>query len=688
VPSLIFRDARKGTISIEISGEISGGDMGEADLRFGISGPALRSGPEKPRLQPYSPIELSYERGEDRGKPPYCFFISGKALPTRALNDRIYLAKWNTRQWIGELDISLKDGEANTIWKWETEIVPLHLPYREEQAFMFRQLESWMKGLARAGQKPVQAPARPDLPWYKELPSYLEDQQVEEFLTQLKALRFHLEKEWVFYRKWQSQPPEGGENSATKRPGKQWVKRRSLEVDTAVNRWLIQSLLDLLPLLTEKKRYPKAQTEIQDFIRQEWGSFSPLRYRLPTYLPPAYQRWYRAYLSLFSSLSLGELPLFKLGLKDLPQLYEYWCFFKVAEMVGKITEAHLDFQNLLEVHQGRSVSRLLHGQTLHFSYRLGDGESRVILWYQKSGQTEVGQQRPDIWMEVYKAGIENPFIFFLDSKFQLKPTGSSDFEVPKEALDQLHRYRDALLPQVHREIKGKIAQKALGAVVLFPYPKEESEFTRQAQYHQLYERGIGALPLRPHPYASHQLLEGWLREVLEAPSEALFEQMITYDKTVQEVELHRFQTPLHILPYPSTSKERGVAESHIMGYLEEGHIWRGLAGGESVEIPLFGGGDWPEVSNLGALDAALRYTTLHLLWIPDYLGLRLWQEMIKIDPLAYWDQRGLHLSRENKKMVLSREKPLKIEMDVRHKVISPGAGLEEILLELRANLPE
>jgi len=39
-------------------------------------------------------------------------------------------------------------------------------------------------------------------------------------------------------------------------------------------------------------------------------------------------------------------------------------------------------------------------------------------------------------------------------------------------------------------------------------------------------------------------------------------------------------------------------------------------------------------------------------------------------------------------MVLSREKPLKIEMDVRHKVISPGAGLEEILLELRANLPE
>lgn len=639
---LVFRDPQKG--SVVLKSRQAGLSVGRTGAKFLAEGMALQGGASEEILQgffsTYQDFDFIFIKGSSPGSPPFRFVIRGEKdhlLPITALNEGIFMARWNSQQWVGELEILLEDGSGKLLWRLQTEVVPQHLPYRKEQAYMVAELEGWMAGLSRSLEKPISAAFSHQLPWYQKdfEQDQIEGKLIHQFEKSLIFLENNLEEDWKFTHRWTLRP----RGSRGKQPGlkvnnqgKRWLTHKEKSRDIPLNRWLLYCL-NRLQLSLHKEKHETLKRRISLFIQRNLGElFLSGHLAIPPHLPLAYRRWYATYLPLLRRATLLSLSREKQSLKDLPQLYEYWAFLKLAAIVGELSGARLRFQDLLRFEQGQGVSRLSQGQQLHFTYELPDGQGSLDLWYQREISTPLGRHKPDIWLEIRHEHFETPFIFLMDVKFQVKPTPpgqAKDFEVPRDALNQLHRYRDALKPLLVKEAAGPLAQKAWGGSVLFPYPKEASEFASHPQYQQLWEEGIGAIPLYPSPYSNQDLLYQWLRELLEMPSEAFFERMVDYDKREQRFSMERFDIPFLI------KKEANEGP----GYWDEAsREWVG-----EERTPLFGGGSLPSESRLGALDAALRYRQLHLLWLRDYGELRLWQEALKRDGEAHWSEKGLHV---------------------------------------------
>jgi hypothetical protein len=131
-------------------------------------------------------------------------------------------------------------------------------------------------------------------------------------------------------------------------------------------------------------------------------------------------------------------------------------------------------------------------------------------------------QRPDIVLRLTKRQKDIQYTFLFDAKYRIADGKKDGQDVPPvDAIDQMHRYRDAIY--YVDQANGKPKREIIGGYVLFPgnYTKEEYE---QSYYHQSAEKvGIGAFPLRPsvqgdllvEPNNSEQALreqiEAWLR---------------------------------------------------------------------------------------------------------------------------------------------------------------------------------
>ena len=100
---------------------------------------------------------------------------------------------------------------------------------------------------------------------------------------------------------------------------------------------------------------------------------------------------------------------------------------------------------------------------------------------------------------------------------------------PKEAIGQLHRYRDAIL---HTEITDSTyrgAIKNLGGIILYPYPLSEKEFEDNDFFKSIKQVNIGALPFLPSKSA---LVSNLLNQMINKTlPEEHFERFIEMDNS-------------------------------------------------------------------------------------------------------------------------------------------------------------
>ncbi|MCI4668900.1 MAG: hypothetical protein MRZ79_12255 [Bacteroidia bacterium] len=638
---LVFRDPQKG--SVVIRSRQAGLSSFASNIKFEVEGIPLQKNSfhssQNAFFATHQDFDFIFIKGKDKPKPPFRFVIRNQkdiVLNTPALNDKIFMAQWNSQQWVGEMHLILIDGNEELIWGLQTEVVPPNLPYKKEQNHMVSELENWMLGLSRSISKPLSHVYQRSIPWFKIdwKIEVSEEKSLDEFYEASHFLEQHIEEEWHFSHKWLKNVPNKQFRQKVFRKSHQnriWAAEKTRSRNIHLNRWVLHNLKVLRSSLGNIYQDIKLKSFLDSFLHRNFSEISPAQHlTVPNHLPIAYRRWYACFLPLLKRSSVRLLLKNKDSLKDLPQLYESWAFLKVAALIGELTAGQLSYQNLLQFEQGKGISRLSHGQQIRFTYELTDGESTIDIWYQREVSTSSGKQKPDIWLEINRKHFNTPFIFLMDMKFQVKATSQDKdggFVAPREALNQLHRYRDALIPQLIHLPEGAIAQKALGGAILFPYPGEQEKFRTSEQFLQLRKEGIGAIPLYPSSYSNNELLREWLDEILNAPGEALFERMVNYDKREQHLSIERFSQ------YIKTND----TNNRITGFWNENR-----RGWETDEfIALNGEGVIPEECSIGALDAALRYGLLHLLWTPSYLGLRLWQETVKIDSNAYWDKNGL-----------------------------------------------
>jgi predicted component of viral defense system (DUF524 family) len=234
--------------------------------------------------------------------------------------------------------------------------------------------------------------------------------------------------------------------------------------------------------------------------------FSPVLYR-----HPAYSAFVQTARLLNSGLSLQGGAL-EIGIKNIAQLYEYWCFLRLVKLFGE--SFSLEQQSLVQMRHLRLVIVLAKGKEAAVTFRDITSDKRLCLLYDRmfKGLPTVSQ-RPD---NVIQLASEER-LYILDAKYRL--AYDTDYEnryggvgPTIEDINTMHRYRDAIVlphPLKPGEFQRGIVQ---GAAVLFPF-KDETAYRNHRFYKSLAEVQIGGLPFLPGPAT---LVEQHIRGILKA----------------------------------------------------------------------------------------------------------------------------------------------------------------------------
>ena len=245
-----------------------------------------------------------------------------------------------------------------------------------------------------------------------------------------------------------------------------------------------------------------------------------------------YRTIYKKWIELQCGYELEE-GINKLETKDIAMLYEIWCFLKVKGIVSDLLG-----DKAVAQYKGKSLSPQFirdlnwgpHSEVIFL--RTEDNEELASVMYNApvdDGKISTGiagtttfttKQRPDIVLRLTKRQRDIQYTFLFDAKYRISDTHPDDMDIPpSDAIDQMHRYRDAIYYVDPSNQKPK--REVIGGYVLFPgnYTREELE---NSHYYQSTKAiGIGAFPLKPSdkidvdPNSSEQVLREHIAEWLK-----------------------------------------------------------------------------------------------------------------------------------------------------------------------------
>ncbi|OMD49484.1 hypothetical protein BSK56_09020 [Paenibacillus borealis] len=274
-------------------------------------------------------------------------------------------------------------------------------------------------------------------------------------------------------------------------------------------------------MLTQLERVLK-----MDFLR-EAGVLKQMSVTLVLQMAPGYREVYRCYLMLLKGLSI-QGDLFRLSMKDVAQLYEYWCFLKLNQLLGQ--KYKLVKQDIIKVNRNGIFVTLDRSQSAKMVYENPVNGEQFILYYNAipgTDKTPTLNQRPDNVLTLKKkdAGTIKEYKYVFDAKYRLNAAyeGTSYHRTygqpgPEEDdINTMHRYRDAIVYQ--EKGSGEYERSMFGAYVLFPYPDEE-RYKSHRFYKSIELLNIGALPFLPN---STSLVEQFLDEIIQDSPEKAFE---------------------------------------------------------------------------------------------------------------------------------------------------------------------
>ncbi|MBR4271690.1 MAG: DUF2357 domain-containing protein, partial [Bacteroidales bacterium] len=232
-----------------------------------------------------------------------------------------------------------------------------------------------------------------------------------------------------------------------------------------------------------------------------------------------YRDVYEYWIILQCGYDLQE-GVMQLEVKDISELYEIWCFIKVKNIVQHILRGNAAMESNVSKTEGDFIKTLLQGSKSEVNFFDNDRPEMVSLMYNATTDDEehitnessdnpntdiadttskTTEQRPDIVLRLCKTegGIQYTYLF--DAKYRLRDTTIPAFngvEVPPvDAINQMHRYRDAIYYTKSKD--EKLKREVIGGYVLYPGNLSKQQF--QGSYYQrsVDEVNIGAFPLKP-----------------------------------------------------------------------------------------------------------------------------------------------------------------------------------------------
>lgn len=194
--------------------------------------------------------------------------------------------------------------------------------------------------------------------------------------------------------------------------------------------------IDILSI-KEKLWYYANRTILRDCKKMNYIPFSSqvIQKRTP------YNKTLKFYQNLnsipvinFSDANYGEI----LELKKIDKLYEYYCLFRIEDILDDILKSYIKRTNYKEVKNGNSITL----SSPEISYLSHD--RKISLYYQKhyrkGTDTYSVSLDPDFSIEIIDLSTNDLEILALDSKFK------SNYEfVKSEDIHKMHTYKDAII---------------------------------------------------------------------------------------------------------------------------------------------------------------------------------------------------------------------------------------------------
>lgn len=327
------------------------------------------------------------------------------------------------------------------------------------------------------------------------------------------------------------------------------VERKQLSFDTPENRFIkmvvtqsIRSLQRISRMLEEAQQTvagerigevfleqlkewqePLRRVESQSWLREVGVFTGMVKESLVLQQKTGYCAVYKVWLDLRYYLTAFDSQA-EVSMKSVADIYEIWCFLKVKDLLVN----SLGFE--LEPDKGKSRTRyndyleaqMIGGIGGAFNFYREDHVKASLAHepiFKKKGyplRSHLVSQKPDIMLRVeFPDGKE--LIWLFDAKYRIKTQLAPEEDdessvdwVPDDAINQMHRYRDALIHLDKNKRKSK-SRPVFGAFALYPgYFDQSQEDNPYAEAIQ--EVGIGAFPLLPCADSGEG--DCWLRNFL------------------------------------------------------------------------------------------------------------------------------------------------------------------------------
>ena len=260
-----------------------------------------------------------------------------------------------------------------------------------------------------------------------------------------------------------------------------------------------------------------------------------------------YSQVYQTWNLLRRAYSLND-GIYRLQSKDIATLYEIWCFIEVSHIVKDLLEKDGDCKSPVTAdHRNRMEMNGI------FTWELGKGEHSRIL-FRKDGvelaelvynpkytdREDVGigianvesrtvPQKPDIVLQLTKDDLQRgmKMTYLFDAKYRIDGRTEKGVDLPPEdAINQMHRYRDAIYYKDGTEGGEALKKEVIGGYILFPGDGSPIEVANAKFQQSLDEVNIGAFPLRPKDKENRKLLEDFIGRLIGRATTDILNQSI------------------------------------------------------------------------------------------------------------------------------------------------------------------
>ena len=252
-----------------------------------------------------------------------------------------------------------------------------------------------------------------------------------------------------------------------------------------------------------------------------------------------YSQVYRTWNLLRRAYSLNE-GIYRLQSKDIATLYEIWCFIEVSHIVKELlgVDVDVDHRNRMEMN-GIFTWELGKGEHSRILFKKDNVELAELVYNPKHTQKENDNismenlvvptvaQKPDIVLQLTKQDLQKDMkmTYLFDAKYRIEGRTPSGVDTPPEdAINQMHRYRDAIYYKEHSS--NELKKEVIGGYILFPGDGQKTDIEVSKFYKTISEVNIGAFPLRPKDKENRKLLEHFIKELIETKSSTTISKVI------------------------------------------------------------------------------------------------------------------------------------------------------------------